>query len=165
MKRLISMMMVSFWIAFLNAHPSRAQAKDGFDKLTTLVGEWEGTGEDGVHRSVRYELISGGTALWETLSPENEPDMVTVYTLDDDHLALTHFCSANNQPRMTTEPLASAPESLVFTFAGGTNLEATQGHMVGLVVTFEGNDHFTQRWTWKESGNDHVSVFHFTRTE
>ena len=155
-------MLLAFSLGTLSSS-AQSEAEPAFDKLKSLVGEWEGVGEDGIHREVRYELISGGTALWETLAPENEPDMVTVYTLDGDHLALTHYCSANNQPHMTTEPLAVAPDKLVFNFAGGTNLPSPDGYMVGLVLTLEDPDHLTQTWTWKQTGNDHVSVFRFTR--
>ncbi len=165
MKRPNSLAALCFLALMLGTGSSQGQAKAeaGFDQLKTLLGEWEGVGEDGIRRTVSYQLLSGGTALMEILAPDGEPDMVTVYTVDGDHLALTHYCSANNQPRMKTEALSAVPQKLVFAFTGGTNLPSPDAHMVGLSVTFEDQDHFTQSWTWKEAGNDHVSTFRFTR--
>ena len=85
--------------------------------------------------------------------------MVTIYNVDGDRVALTHYCSANNQPRMQTVPIAGDPKVLDFTFAGGTNLTSTNpAHIDGLVVTFQDEDHFTQKWSWKESGNDEFTT-------
>ena len=141
-----------------------AKGQVGFDKLKTLVGEWEGQAEDGSSRAASYELISGGTALMETLKAESEAPMVTIYHLDDDRVALTHYCTGNNQPRMQTEPLAGDPKVLDFMFTGGTNLNSTDhAHISGLVVTFQDKNHFTQKWTWKETSKDHFTTVHFTR--
>ena len=111
MKRPNSLAALCFLVLMLGAGSSQGQAKAeaGFDQLKTLLGKWEGVGEDGIRRTVSYQLLSGGTALMEILAPEGEPDMVTVYTVDGDHLALTHYCSANNQPRMKTEALSAVP--------------------------------------------------------
>ena len=70
MKRLVLLTIVSFLIVPLNARPARAQAQTGFDKLKTLVGEWEGQNSEGVRATATYQLVSGGTALMETLSTE-----------------------------------------------------------------------------------------------
>ncbi len=32
-----------------------------------------------------------------------------------------------------------------------------------LAIRLEDNDHFTQRWTWRDNGKEAVEVFHFTR--
>ncbi len=71
-----------------------------FKKLQGLAGEWEGTDEK--HQPVRtsFKPIVSNTAMMETLSPSGMEDMVTVYSLDRDGVALVHFCPTNNQPRM-----------------------------------------------------------------
>jgi hypothetical protein len=164
MKRLVLLTVVSLLIVPLNARPARAQALAGFDKLKTLVGEWEGRNSEGVRATATYQLVSGGTALMETLSTEGESSMVTMYTVDGDRLALTHYCAANNQPRMQTSRLTDVPQTFDFRFTGGTNLEnGSEPHMDGLVVTFEDADHLTQKWTWKDAANKQISIFHFTR--
>ncbi len=56
--------------------------------------------DDGKTGQVSYRLVSGGTALEETLQPPDEPSMLTLYSADGARVALTHFCPMNNQPRM-----------------------------------------------------------------
>ncbi len=168
MKRitLLSTLAAAILVLALSASVTAGDSKGqvGFDKLKALLGEWEGQTQDGSPRQASYQLISGGTALMETLQSEAEPPMVTIYNVDRDRVALTHYCTANNQPRMQTEPIAGDPKGLDFTFTGGTNLtSADHPHIDGLVVTFQDEDHFTQKWSWKESGNDEFTTIQFTR--
>lgn len=136
----------------------------GFDKLKTLVGEWEGKAQDGARVSVSYRLVSNGTALMETLHPTGESDMVTMYTADGDRVAVTHYCNANNQPHMRTAPVSGNPQKFDFSFVSATNLASpTAGHMHHLAVTLTDNDHFSQTWTWRENGKDKTESFLFFR--
>ena len=51
-----------------------------FERVKQLVGTWEGTcdmGKAGEKTRVEYRLMSGGSALVETLSPGNEEEMVS----------------------------------------------------------------------------------------
>lgn len=142
----------------------RAADNPGFDKVKTLVGDWEGKAPDGKPVRVSYRLVSSGTALMETLGPGGESEMVTIYTADADRVALTHYCNANNQPRMRSAPVGGIPQKLDFSFVGATNLASpTAGHMHNLTVTFEDKDHFTQMWTWREGLKERTTTFHFTR--
>lgn len=136
----------------------------GFDRLKSLVGEWEAKAETGNSVRVSYKLISGGSALSEVLAPAGEPEMLTVYNLDGKHLMLTHYCSAGNQPRMRALPSAAGTPELRFAFLDATNLASpAEGHMQKLAIRFEDSDHFIQRWTWRANGQEKVEMFHFTR--
>ena len=140
----LSLCMLGFALC---THPAAAQngANPGFDKLKTLVGEWEGKTAEGKDAQVSYRLVSSGTALEEMLRPGGESEMVTMYTADGKRVAVTHYCSANNQPRMQTAPLSASPQKLDFTYVGATNLASpTAGHMYRLLVGFRDNDHFSQ---------------------
>jgi len=143
------------------------QANPGFEKLKTLAGDWEGKNAEGKPVRVSYKVVSSGTAVLETLNAEGDMEMVTVYTRDLDQVAVTHYCAANNQPRMRTTANPPNPSELAFQFTGATNLKTPDdGHMHGLVLVLESNDTFTQKWTWREGGKpDAVEVFHFTRKQ
>ncbi len=143
-----------------------AQGKShaGFDRLKSLAGDWEGKNAKGEPASVSYKLVSGGTALLETLDTGKGMDMVTVYHLDGDRLMMTHYCAIDNQPRMRAEPPSADGKSLAFSFMDATNLSTPSGgHMHKLTVTFADADHFSQRWTWREAGKDTQDGFQFQR--
>lgn len=138
----------------------------GFEKLKSLVGEWTTRTKEGKPVEVSYRMVSNGTALMEMLSMEKHAgDMVTMYHPDGNNLMMTHYCSANNQPRMKAEPASGAIKSLTFNFVDATNLNSPDaGHMHRLVITFLDKDHFNQEWTWREKGKDvHEEVFQFER--
>src|SRR5215469_15559428 len=83
---------------------SQSKAPVLFDKLKPLVGEWQSKSPDGHVVHVSYHMASGGTALLETIKPEGEAEMVTVYHPDGDSVMMTHYCAAGNQPRMRALP-------------------------------------------------------------
>jgi len=141
-----------------------AETKPGFEQLKSLVGEWEGTLSEGETAHVSYQLVSGGTALLERLQHGNEPEMVTVYTADGNHVAMTHYCNAGNQPQMRTAAITRETKVFSFGFVRATNLASPEaGHMDHLVVTLLDKNHFSQAWTWKEKGSTKTAVFKFTR--
>jgi hypothetical protein len=82
-----------------------------FRKLQSLAGDWEGKDEKGQPVKTNFKSIVSNTALLETLSPTGMEDMVTVYSLDGDGIALIHFCPTNNQPRMRVVPASDAPKN------------------------------------------------------
>ena len=139
----------------------------GFEKMKTLAGEWEGTSGEGNPATVSYRLVSGGTALEETLTSSHEGNretMVTMYYLDGDGLMMTHFCAAGNQPRMRAGALSAAGKTLAFAFRDATNLpNPNTGHMRNLEITFVDAKRITQQWTWRENGQEKKDVFRLTR--
>lgn len=167
MKRYPSMLLSLALIAFgVNSTLSQSQAPVAFEKIKTLAGEWQGAGTDGKMRTVTYQLLSGGTAVMETLTPADEPSMVTVYYVDGDRLMMTHFCSAGNQPRMRAEVAAGESKELKFEFLDATNLaKPTAGHIHRLRLTFQDRQHLAQTWTWREAGKEKTDTFSLTRKE
>ena len=78
--------------------------ESAFEELKTLTGSWEGQGPEGWAK-VTYHLTGMGSALVETFYGESyaeaaESTMSSVYHMDGDELRLTHYCGAQNQPRM-----------------------------------------------------------------
>src|SRR5215813_11308351 len=77
----------------------------GWDRLTTLVGTWEGTSTGTDHPgkvTLTYRLVSNGSTLMETMdAPEHSEAMITMYAPDapNGRIVATHYCAAGNQPR------------------------------------------------------------------
>src|SRR5271170_283376 len=100
-----------------------------FKKIQLLAGDWEGKDDKGKPVKTNFKSIVSGTAVMETLSPTGMEEMVTVYSLDGDGIALIHFCPTNNQPRMRVVPATGDPKELAFDFVSAGNLpSAATGH-------------------------------------
>jgi len=146
------------------AADAASRATAGFEKLQALVGNWEGKDERGGAVKTSFKLIAGHTAVVETLSMFGMEEMVTIYSVDGDGIALLHYCPTNNQPRMRAVPSEGDIKELVFAFEGAGNLPNLEtGHEHKLVMQFEDHDHLTERWTWRSAGKDTEMVYHFTR--
>ena len=136
-----------------------------FEQLASLVGEWKGMQGDTEIKLI-YTLTADGSALMEEFRPAAQSAMVTMFTVDGDHIIATHYCSAGNQPQMVTkaitEPLA---KTLTFSLSHITGL-MTPGdwHNTGLTVTMEDKQRLTQVWTYEYDGKKGTNTFHFTRT-
>jgi hypothetical protein len=150
----------------MEAH-APAATNPGFEKMTSLVGEWAGTVDDGGKKmpvTASYRLVSNGTALEETLKTPEDMDMITMYVADGKSLAMTHYCAEGNQPRMRAAVPAGSVTKLDFQYVDATNLDGDgASHMHALVVIFKDADHFSQAWTHRVDGKDQTGVFEFER--
>ena len=135
-----------------------------FHKLQALAGEWEGKDDSGNAVKTKFELVAGNTAILETLTMAGMEEMLTLYSVDGDGIALVHYCPTNNQPHMRAIPASGDVKELVFSFQGATNLpDPSIGHQHKLVLQFTGADQIVERWTWRKSGKDTEMVHYFTR--
>ena len=158
---LLLLLLILIVVAPLFAGPNSVTA---FKKLQSLAGAWEGKDDKGQPVKTSFKSIVSNTAVLETLSPTGMEDMVTVYSLDGDGIALIHFCPTNNQPRMRVVPFTSDPKELAFDFQSAGNLASpTAGHQHHLLIRFEDADHITETWTWRQDNMDMPMVFHLTR--
>ena len=124
-----------------------SQANPALEEFKTLAGEWEGKDSHGGNIHVSYEVMSSGVVM-ERLQPEGGPGMMTMYSLDEDHIVAFHFCSEGNQPVLKTDTLSAATGKYNFTIERAYGLKTTGDlHMVGLLVTISDRDHLTQVWT------------------
>ncbi len=132
--------------------------------MASLVGDWDGRSDDGKTIHVTYQLTSGGTALLETIAPDKEPTMTTLYHVDGHHLMLTHYCSIGNQPRMITDLPKGELKRLAFAFLDAANLaNPTDPHMHKMTLTFQGKDHMIQAWTLSKDGQELTHTFTLAR--
>lgn len=146
-------------------HPSQptSRSNPALEQFKSLAGEWEGKDSRGTVLHVSYEVLATGVVM-ERIQPEGQPAMVTMYSLDSDHIVAIHFCSAGNQPILRTGPLSSATGTYDFV------LERTYGmnspdelHMVKLLFTVADNDHLSQAWTSLDHGKRSTHTIFFAR--
>ena len=157
---------VSMMALVLAADPLAADkttSEEAFDRLATLKGEWRGE-QEGVKINLIYTLTANGSALMEEFRPESGPVMITMFTVDGDHLIATHYCSAKNQPQMITPAISDVQKPLAFSLARITGLKSQDAwHNTGLTVIQEDSDHLTQEWTYQSKGKSGKTVFRYTR--
>jgi hypothetical protein len=145
----------------LLASPHSAAA---FKKLLSLAGQWEGKDEHGMVVTTVFKPMASNTALMETLAASGMEEMVSLYSVDQDSIALVHYCPTNNQPRMRVTPDSDDFKELVFEFQGAGNLKSpAEGHQHRLVIDFDDVNHITETWTWRQNNKDTLMVFHLTR--
>jgi hypothetical protein len=166
MKRLFTAVgMLALVTAASSLAADKTKSEEAFDRLASLKGEWKGE-QKGVKISVTYTLTANGSALMEEFRPESGPVMITMFTVDGDHLIATHYCSAKNQPHMVTSAITDAQKPLAFSLARITGLKSPDDwHNTGLTVIQEDNDHLTQEWTYESKGKTGKTVFRYTRAQ
>src|SRR5262249_7488379 len=91
---------------------SEAKSEAAFKQLSSLVGEWTGSHE-GAGITVSYTMTASGSALMKEFRPSGKPAMVTMFSVDGDHLVATHYCSAGNKPQMRTRTIADAKTNVL----------------------------------------------------
>jgi hypothetical protein len=127
-----------------------------FDKIKALVGEWQikaGQSEHGMmDGTTSFRLTAGGSAIVETVFQGSEHEMTTVYFVDKDGLALTHYCILGNQPRMRAEATTS-PDTIVFKCHQADNAAiAGDDHMHQATFKFVDPDHVKEEWVLYSGG-------------
>ena len=141
----------------------KTKSEDAFVRLTSLKGEWKGEAF-GVATTLICTLTANGSALMEQCRPERGHEMITMFTVDDDHLIATHYCAAKNQPQMATSAITDAQKPLAFSLVRVTGLKSQDDfHNTGLTVIQEDNDHLTQEWFYQSKGKTGKNIFRFTR--
>lgn len=142
-----------------STQPVAADAQQAFDKLKTLAGSWAGqltttpqfAPVEGKFVQFSLQVASRGHAMVHEMSVSGLPDHpVTMFHLDGDRLALTHYCDAGNRPRMvgTMSPDGKTLEFEFLDLAGSDE----NGHMHRAVFTFIDDNHHTEDWTFMTPG-------------
>jgi hypothetical protein len=143
--------------------PDRTKSDAAFRQLSALVGEWTAL-QAGTPVTETYTLTANGSALLVETKPANESAMITMITVDGNHLLATHYCSAGNQPQMVSSTPADLKSGLSFSLQGITGMKTPDDwHNTGLTITLPDNDHMTQRWTYLHKGQAGTTVFQYIR--
>lgn len=135
---------------------SKPRPQAAFEKLKALAGDWEGKSTKGWTEKISYQVIAGGSVLMEVSYGAHPNEwMATMFHMDGEHLMLTHYCVAKNQPRLRATEISDDLSSITFTFLDATNLtNRDKGHMDKCVIRLSGADAFTSRWTWYQNGKE-----------
>jgi hypothetical protein len=172
MKRVLALSLVVLAVSVLavpavhgqgEGKPSVVPQTPEWQKLKTLVGQWEGFIEqDGKQMPAKVEvrLTGDGSAIMHVMDKDGPHEMVTMIHPDGKRLLATHYCAAHNQPRMALVP-AKAPNQVAFEFVDGTNIAPGDGHMRGVVFTLTDADHHEEAWT--HSAGPGAAVFKYAR--
>ncbi|MGB7849209.1 MAG: hypothetical protein WBL63_26585 [Candidatus Acidiferrum sp.] len=147
------------------AYPTRVtpRSNPALEQFRSLAGDWQGKDSRGNEVHLSYEALGSGVVM-ERLQPVGQAGMLTMYSLDGDHIVAIHFCSAGNQPVLKTGPLPAATGRYDFTLERiyGQNTP-DELHMVELVVTITDKDHFTQDWTNLSQGKRSTNTITYAR--
>jgi hypothetical protein len=143
---------------------SEAQDDSGataFGKLKSLVGDWEGTYQwTGAltatgSMNAAYYLTGNGSALVENLMMDGVPIMTSVYHLDGADLRMTHYCGAQNQPRLKVERIDLAHGAVDFGFVDITNLRSPDApHVHGLELRLIDSNDITVTFLFQSGGKE-----------
>jgi len=136
-------------------HSAAAPTNAGLEKMKKLVGTWVAADKDGKPTEQVVSVIkltAGGSAVHETIFPDQPHEMVSLYTVDGSDLVMTHYCMLGNQPRMKADP-KSAANQIKFDFAGGGNLDPKKDkHMHAATLTIVDPDHIELEGIGWENG-------------
>ncbi len=148
-------------VAGLASLPNLVQGQTAaatFERLKSLVGEWETVAPGGERIRVEYQLVSGGTAVLERVvgPAEHGPaGMLSIYYLDGSRVGMSHFCSAANRPRFGS---TSAGDTVRFALVAGSLADSMAGHIHQVEFRFGGGRLETE-WVWYQQGRrEHVLV-------
>jgi hypothetical protein len=160
-------------LAFFAPHSAAQEPMQGskiagtpqWEKLKTLVGEWEGyMMENGqkVPTRISVRMTGDGSALMHLIAPGDPHEMVTMFHMDQADLLATHYCAAHNQPRMRAVPSTDS-NKVAFEFKDGTNIRPGDGFMRRLTITFVDADHHNETWGFDNKGKVGDGLFTLTR--
>jgi len=139
-----------------------------FDALKSLAGDWVRVGDDGKATgevTSQWRVTAAGTAIVETLFPETEKEMVTIYRRDGDYIVLTHHCMLGNAPRMRAKAVGSG--RLEFACEEGAELASeNDAHMHHAIIERVDGDHLREEWSMQEGGKIvHTAKFDLVRRD
>jgi hypothetical protein len=139
-----------------------SEAQKSFDQLKTLAGTWEGhvttfpqePDIEGKLVTATLRVTSMGHTLMHEMTGAGRPDdPITMMVVDGDRLLLTHYCDANNRPRMAGR-MSQDGKTVEFDFLDVTgNLQ--YGHMQHALFNFIDANHHTEEWTFMAPDGQH----------
>jgi hypothetical protein len=147
-------------------------ASQALEQLKGLTGNWQGTFEWTGARTATgsmnatYYTTGNGSALVENLIMEGAPIMTSVYHLDGADLRMTHFCGAQNQPRLKAGRVDLKRGAIDFDFVDITNLRsAAAPHVHGLELRLFDRNHLSIIFLFQDNGKESQEHIALKRVE
>jgi hypothetical protein len=147
-------------------------ASQALEQLKGLTGNWQGTFEWTGARTATgsmnatYYTTGNGSALVENLIMEGTPIMTSVYHLDGADLRMTHFCGAQNQPRLKAGRVDLKRGAIDFDFVDITNLRsAAAPHVHGLELRLLDRNHVSITFLFQDNGKESQEHIALKRVE
>lgn len=143
----------------------RAPKNAAFEKMKTLVGDWESKRPNGSILRNSFRIFGEGSALLHLEQPQGRQDVMTIFYPVGEELRGDHYCFMGNQPRYVAAP-SSDPNVIAFEFRDITNASLEQPHMHSSTWRFVDVDHLTQEWHVYINGKEaRVNRLEFTRVK
>src|SRR6266513_2884175 len=125
-------------------------SSNALGQIKALTGNWSGTfkwtggRQDSGSMNASYYVTGNGSAVVENLINESTPVMTSVYHVDGRDLRMTHFCGAQNQPRLKARRIDLDHGAIDFEFVDATNLRSPDApHVHGLEIRLIDANHLT----------------------
>jgi hypothetical protein len=150
----------------------QTDSSKALDQIKALIGNWNGTFQwtggrhDTGSMNVTYYLTGNGSAVVENLMNESTPVMTSVYHLDGRDLRMTHFCGAQNQPRLKARRIDLDHGAIDFDFVDATNLRSSDApHVHGLEIRLIDANHLTLTFLFQSGSVESREEINLKRTE
>ena len=166
-----------------------SDALDNYKTLTMLDGDWKlspanaqqggatkkgpaaqlvGTNET----AISFKVVGKGSALQETLLPDTDKEMVTMYHCNDfkncSQVQAKHYCAKQNQPELILDTDKSSDTITVMACDTSTSLcNSVEGHVHVIKHELsEDNNHLRTTYTIFNNGKfEKDTVYHFDRKQ
>ena len=159
--------------AFISAlSAEQAENSRALAQIKGLIGNWSGTFQwtgdrhDTGSMNATYYVTGNGSAVVEDLANESTPVMTSVYHLDGRDLRMTHFCGAQNQPRLKARRIDLEHGAIDFEFVDATNLRSLDApHVHGLEIRLVDANHLTLTFLFQSGSVESREEINLKRTE
>jgi hypothetical protein len=146
-----------------STEPTTLDGRAAFEKLKTLVGEWDAPLPQNEVMTDIFRPIGAGTAILHEEWKNGEQLTATVFYLVGSELHADHYCDYGNQLHYVATP-STSPDVLAFQLRDATNLDSHPRHFHSTTWHFIDTTHLTQDWEVMGSGKPSKSVrMEFTR--
>jgi hypothetical protein len=138
---------------------AQTDSKKSFEQLKALAGTWEAKIDlnppvpkmQGKPVTVTMRVTSMGHTLMHEMKGDSPDDPITMFVLEGDRILLTHYCDADNRPRMAGTQSADG-KTIDFEFLDVSG-NMKHGHMQHATFTFVDANHHTEDWTFLMPGD------------